>query len=82
MSTGSIKVTAVEKRQEGASDEGRPWSLWHVHSESGVVYATFDGVVAHRAFEAVGQRAVIEYRPAVRGHPLLTSIAIEREAAA
>lgn len=80
--TGSIHITAVEKKREGLSDECRPWTLWHVHTASGLVYATFDGVVAHRAFEAVGQRAQIEYVPSERGHATLKGLVIETEAAA
>lgn len=78
---GSIHVTAVERRGEGLSHDRRPWTLWHIHTASGVVYGTFDDVVAHHAFEAVGCRAAIEYEPSDRGHALLKSLVIEREAA-
>lgn len=82
MNTATITVADVEKKREGTSENGRPWSLWHIHSAEGPVFATFDGGYAQQALQAVGCRAVVEYEATKYGTADLKTFAIEREAAA
>jgi hypothetical protein len=56
-----IVIGAVGKKKEGFHDGGRPWSLWHVTSVSGVEYTTFDGGLADKAFRNVRRQALVEF---------------------
>lgn len=74
-----IRISGAGKKREGYHANLRPWSLWEIHTESGATFTTFDGVIANRAFENVGQFATVEYSLPDRE---LISLTIERSAAA
>lgn len=61
MVTSQIVIGAVAKKREGLTDALRPWTLWAITAANGIEFTTFDGVIAHRAFEAVGRQADVEY---------------------
>jgi len=73
-----IRIGGVKKKREGLSDDRRPWTLWAVVSEDEMEFTTFDGVLAHRAFNAVGEDARAEFRFGGRGERKLTGLTIER----
>ena len=82
MNTATIVIGGVGKKREGLTSDRRPWSLWGIHSDAGLEYTTFDGVIAHRALEAVGCTARIEYEQESHGSRKLTSLKVERSEAA
>lgn len=56
-----ITISAVERKTDGLDRNSRPWTLWKIHAADGTEYGTFDGETAHAAFNAVGERAEIEW---------------------
>lgn len=65
-------ISAVEKKKEGTSKNGRAWTLWHVHTAEGSTYSTFDSGLAMVAFNSVGKSATIDFKQTEKGLDLVS----------
>lgn len=77
MLSGTITITAVERKEGVSQKTGKPWTKFLIHGD-GSEYGTFDAALANVAFASVGKRANITWTPGtVEGRNDLQSLIVD-----